>query len=81
MPDIDLEPGDYTERKPKGWRWKLPWSHPEDTKLPMIGFFVCLAWLVWVFLNRDAAPSEWVFVGTVIWAWGLGGCMVLWLRD
>lgn len=23
MPDFDLEPGEYTERKPKGWRWKL----------------------------------------------------------
>jgi hypothetical protein len=21
MPDVDLEPSDYSERKPKGWRW------------------------------------------------------------
>ena len=31
VPDLDLPPGDYRERKPKGWRWKLPWSHDDDT--------------------------------------------------
>ena len=36
MPDIDLLPGDYRERKPKGWRWKLPWSHDDDVKMPFI---------------------------------------------
>ena len=29
--EVLLPPGDYRERKPKGWRWKLPWSHDDDT--------------------------------------------------
>lgn len=81
MPNLDLDPGEYTERKPRGWRWKLPWSHAEDTKLPMVGFFVCLGWLVWVFTQRDTLDPVWLFGGATLWAWGLGGCMVLWLRD
>lgn len=31
VPDLDLPPGDYRERKPNGWRWKLPWSRDDDT--------------------------------------------------
>ena len=81
MPDIDLLPGDYRERKPKGWRWKLPWSHAEDTKLPMVGFFVCLGWLVWVYVMRADMPPDLLLAIAAFWGAGLGGCMVLWLRD
>lgn len=81
MPELDLPPGDYRERKPKGWRWKLPWSHAEDTKLPMVGFFVCLGFIVMFYLRRDEASVDMVMLGSGIFAFFAGGCMVLWLRD
>lgn len=80
MPDLDLDPGDYTERKPRGWRWKLPWSHPEDTKLPMVGFFVMVGFGVYFFLNIPAEAFN-LSVGLVAVAFCAGGCLVLWLRD
>lgn len=78
---IDLDPGDYHERKPKGWRWRLPWSHPEDTKLPMVGFFVAAGWLGWAFFQRQSLSAEWLFAGAALWGFIAGGCLVLWLRD
>lgn len=81
MPDLDLDPGSYTERKPKGWRWRLPWSHPEDTKLPMVMFFVAVGFLVWIFLGRGEASKEALFIGTLVFAAGDSGMLVLWLRD
>jgi hypothetical protein len=80
MQKIDLEPGDYTERKPKGWRWRLPWHHPEDTKLPMVGFFVMAAFGVYFFLNVPAVAFN-LSIGLVTVAFFAGACMVLWLRD
>ena len=81
MPDIDLEPGDYTERKPKGWRWKMPWSHPEDTKLPMVGFFVMVAAIAFMFINRSFISTDTLFGGAAMAGAVAGGCLVLWLRD
>lgn len=82
MPEMDLDPGDYRERKPEGWRWRLPWSHPQDTKLPMVLFFVCLAAMGWVFVNRANLSSEMLFLGGVLTGLGAGGQFILWLgRD
>lgn len=67
------------EHKPKGWRWRLPWSHPDDTKLPMVGFFVMVGFLAYFVAN---APGPFgVSVGIATFAFCAGGCLVLWLRD
>lgn len=82
MRNIDLEPGDYTERKPKGWRWRLPWSHPQDTKLPMVLFFICAGFVVFFFLNLPDGDSWKVAVGIATFAALAGGQFMLWLgRD
>lgn len=59
MPNLDLGPGDYSERKPKGWRWKLPWSHPEDNKLPVVYLVGTLSGLVLLFLYRGEINTMW----------------------
>lgn len=81
MPDIEIDPGDYRERKPKGWRWRLPWSHPDDTKLPMVMFFVAAAFLVGIFLNLEGMSQFAVFIGTLVFGAGAGGMFMLWFRD
>jgi hypothetical protein len=81
LPELDLPPGDYRERKPKGWRWRLPWSHPEDTKLPMVGFFVCVGFIAMFYIRRSEASVDMAMLGTGLFAFFAGGCMVLWLRD
>lgn len=82
MPNLELGPGDYTERKPKGWRWRLPWSHPQDTKLPMVLFFVCAGFVGYFFLNLPTGTSWEVSVGIATFAALAGGQFMLWLgRD
>jgi len=81
MPDIDLEPGDYTERKPKGWRWKLPWSHADDTKLPMVMFFIALGGMAYFFAHRTELGPDMAFGAAALCGLGAGGMLVLWLRD
>lgn len=79
---IDLEPKDYSERKPKGWRWRLPWSHPEDVKLPMVMFFLLVGFLVLLIVRRDEVVDPlWLILGTTAFAFPAGAMMVLWLRD
>jgi hypothetical protein len=68
MPDIDLPPGDYRERKPAGWRWRLPWSHPEDNKLHAAMLAVMLFGLGYVFLGRDQLTSDILFGITAVLA-------------
>lgn len=80
MPDLDLKPGDYRERKPKGWRWKLPWSHREDTKLPLVMLFACAGFVIYFFLNM---PGEMRLVagGVTLFAF-LAGAFFMWaFRD
>lgn len=82
MPNIDLEPGEYTDRKPKGWRWRLPWSHPQDTKLPMVLFFVCAGFVAFFFINLPPGTSWEVSAGIAVFAAAAGGQFMLWLgRD
>lgn len=82
MPDFDLEPGDYRERKPKGWRWRLPWSHAGDTKLPMVMFFIAMGFVAYFILNLPPSYSVWVVGGCSMFAFCAGGMFMLWLgRD
>lgn len=81
MPDLDLPPGDYRERKPKGWRWKLPWSHDDDVKLPMVMFFVVAAILVATFIYRDELTSGTLFGVSAMFAFAGGIMFMLWKRD
>jgi len=82
MPEIDLEPGKYRERKPKGWRWKLPWAHPQDTKLPFVLFVLCLGLVGYFFLNLPAGTDWRVCAGIAVAAAASGGQFMLWLgRD
>ena len=81
MPALDLPPGDYRERKPKGWRWKLPWSHDDDVKLPMVMFFVVAAILVATFIYRDELTSGTLFGVSAMFAFAGGIMFMLWQRD
>jgi hypothetical protein len=81
LPNLELDPGDYRERKPKGWRWKLPWSHAEDTKLPMVMFFVAGSFGSFFFLNMGDAPSRTVVGAIALFSAVAGGMLILWLRD
>lgn len=81
MPELDLPPGDYRERKPKGWRWKLPWSHDDDVKLPMVMFFLMAAILGAIFVCREALTSGTLFGVSAMFGAVAGGMLMLWLRD
>ena len=81
MPELDLEPGDYRERKAKGWRWKLPWSHDDDVKLPMVMFFVAVGFGAFFYLNMGDAPSKAVVGAIALFSAVAGGMLILWLRD
>lgn len=81
MPDLDLEPGAYRERKPKGWRWRLAWSHPEDNKLPLVMFFGALAGLGYFLINLPSGTSFGVCVGIATAAFCAGNLLQLVLRD
>jgi len=69
---IDLDPGDYRERKPKGWRWRLPWSHPEDSKLPLVLMIGCIGFLVYFFVNMPADVRG-IAAGVAVAAFFAGG--------
>lgn len=81
MPDFDLDPGDYRDRKPKGWRWRLPWSHTEDVKLPMVMFFVLVGAFVYLLFRAENEDQVWLMLGSAAFALPAGAMMVLWLRD
>lgn len=81
MPQLDLEPGDYRERKPKGWRWRLPWAHPEDSKLHLMLFLICVGFLVYFFTHLPPATPLGVCIGIAVFAAGAGAQLMLWLRD
>lgn len=74
LPELDLPPGDYRERKPKGWRWKLPWAHPEDTKMPAALFVAAFAFAIYFLLNL---PLSWIAVALALMAF-LAGALFMW---
>ena len=81
MPHIDLEPGDYSERKPKGWRWRLPWSHKDDPKLPLVMALLLLGALGWTFSVRYELSAEYLFGGAAMWSFGFGWMLRSVFRD
>lgn len=81
MPEIDLDPGEYTERKPKGWRWRLPWGHPEDAKLQLLAMLAGLGAMAYVFLNRDVLSSGMLFGGAAVSGVVAGIMFALAFRD
>lgn len=81
VPELDLDPGEYRERKPKGWRWRLPWSHPEDSKLHLAMFFVGVAFGAFFFINRDQMSSAHVFGAGALWSGLAVAQLMLAFRD
>ena len=81
LPELDLPPGDYRERKPKGWRWRLPWSHDDDVKLPMVAFFVVAGILATIFVYRNELTSGVLFGVSAMFAFAGGIMFMLWQRD
>lgn len=82
MPEeIDLPPGEYRERKPKGWRWRLPWSHPDDAKMQFVYLVLAIGVLGFIFTNRDQLSSGILFGVTALFAVVAGIMFTLAFRD
>ena len=81
MPEIDLEPREYRERKPKGWRWKLPLSHPEDAKMQALYMMLALIGLGLLFVNRDELSTETLFGAAALCGVAAGIMLALAFRD
>lgn len=81
MPEIELDPGDYRERRPKGWRWRLPWSHDEDTKTPFVMLLVMIGFLTYIFLHLHELSPFAAFLGALAFGIPAGCMLMLWLRD
>lgn len=79
--NLDLEPGEYRERKPKGWRWKLPWSHPDDAKMQALYMVLAMGGLIYIFINRDEVSSGILFGITAVAAAVAGIMFALAFRD
>lgn len=80
MPDLDLDPGSYTERKPRGWRWRLPLAHDDGTRLPFFMFVLMIGFVLYVLLRPDAEPFRWIFGGGLAFGFGIGCMFILWTR-
>lgn len=81
MPQIDLDPGSYRERKPKGWRWRLPLSHPEDAKMQALYMVIALVGLGLLFLYRNELSSETLFGAAALCGVAAGIMFALAFRD
>lgn len=81
MPDLDLDPGEYIERKPKGWRWRLPWSSPEGARLPAAMLIVAGGFSWYFFANMGSNPSPWVVAAGAMFSACAGMMLMLALRD
>lgn len=80
MPDLELKPGEYTERKPKGWRWRLQTGHTESPWPALIQFVVASGFVVYFLTNLPAGTSFWVVAGTALFAFFAGAMLMLWTR-
>lgn len=81
MKQVDLGPGEYEERKPKGWRWRVPWSHPDDAKMQALYMVLALCILGFIFINRDELSSGILFGVTALFAAVAGIMFALAFRD
>jgi hypothetical protein len=81
LPELDLPPGDYRERKPKGWRWKLHPDHDDDNWTPLIVFALLLVagWYVYSRINEFTDHALSYAAGGMI-GFGLGAMFMLWTR-
>lgn len=79
--EVNQPPHGYRDRKPRGWRWRAPWSHEDDNKLPLVMFIVAVAALVSIFFHLSEITPLWLFLGTIAIAAPAGAMLVLWLRD
>lgn len=74
MPEIDLEPGNYSERKPKGWRWTLPWSHPVSARTPFVGMLVAFGFLAYFFSRASEITDPVTAIGVgIVFGFPAGG--------
>ena len=80
LPELDLPPGDYRERKPKGWRWKLPLNHDDDAKVPFFAFCIGVGIVGFILANLPEGTSFSVVAFTSGMAFCAGGAFVLWTR-
>lgn len=80
MPDLELDPGSYKERKPRGWRWRLPLAHEDGSRLPFFMLVALVSFVTYLLLRADAEPFR-VYIGAGL-AFGFPiGCMfILWTR-
>jgi hypothetical protein len=81
MPEMDLDPGDYRERKPKGWRWRLPWSHPDDAKMQFGMLLACAGALGFIYWNREQFSAGILFGVAAVFAFVAGIMFALAFRD
>ena len=81
MPDMDLPPGAYRERKPKGWRWKLPWASPDGARLPFAMFLLMTAFVIYFVTQRSPATPFGEMAGIAVFAFVAGGMFAMWTRD
>lgn len=58
LKSFDLDPGNYRERKPRGWRWRLPLAHPDDAKMQALYMVIALIGLGLLFLYRHDLSVE-----------------------
>lgn len=78
---MDLDPGDYRERKPRGWRWRLPWSHPDDAKMQFGMLLACAGALGFIYWNREQLSSGLLFGVAASFAFVAGIMFALAFRD
>lgn len=81
MPEIDLGPGEYQERKPKGWRWKLPWAHPVAARTPFVGMLVALGFVAFFILNLPAEYDRAIVGAVALFAVIAGAMFILAFHD
>lgn len=80
MQNLDLDPGSYKERKPRGWRWRLPLAHDDDARLPFIMFVLLVGFVVYLMLRADAEPFRLYIAGGLAFGIPIGAMFILWMR-
>lgn len=81
MPDLEIDPGDYRERKPKGWRWRLPWSHPVSARTPFVGMLLMLGFVAYAFINAPHGVHLGYLSGVAVCALLAGALFILAFHD
>lgn len=80
MPDLEIGPGEYRERKPKGWRWRLPLAHDDDARLPFVMFIAILAAIGFGATRAADDAQFWILLGGAALGFGAGCMFILWTR-